>query len=121
MRQGEVIASRHGVAGTRPPGTVVVLTARSPPSRPRRVGPPAFSGMPMSVLPSRPVSSRTEVRLHAGPPVEQAIPRLEAYLLRDGPLLELSRHPGWLSVLARGLRHHPYCLEAVEGGLTRGF
>src|SRR5262249_28052789 len=42
-------------------------------------------------------------------------------LLKGGPLLELSRHPGWLSVLARGLRHSPYCLEAVEGGLTRGF
>jgi FemAB-related protein (PEP-CTERM system-associated) len=75
----------------------------------------------MSVLPTLPVSSRTEVRLHEGPAVEKAIPRLEAYLLRDGPLLELSRHPGWLSVLARGLRHSPYCLEAVEGGLTRGF
>jgi FemAB-related protein (PEP-CTERM system-associated) len=50
-----------------------------------------------------------------------ALPRLESYLLRDGPLMELSRHPGWLSVLARSMRHTPYCLEAVEGERTRGF
>jgi FemAB-related protein (PEP-CTERM system-associated) len=50
-----------------------------------------------------------------------ALPRLEAYLLRDGPLVPLSRHPAWLKVLARGLSHGPYCLEAVEHGRTTGF
>ena len=30
-------------------------------------------------------------------------------------------HPGWLNVLAQGLHHTPYCLEALEGGRTRGF
>jgi FemAB-related protein (PEP-CTERM system-associated) len=33
----------------------------------------------------------------------------------------LSRHPGWLRVLERGLGHTVYCLEAVEGEETRGF
>src|SRR5260370_28785012 len=50
-----------------------------------------------------------------------ALPRLDAYLLRDGPLMPLSRHPGWLNVLYRGMGHTPYCLEAVEDGQTRGF
>jgi FemAB-related protein (PEP-CTERM system-associated) len=42
-------------------------------------------------------------------------------MLADGPLLELSRHPAWLQVLARGLRHAPYCFEAVDGERTCGF
>ena len=51
-----------------------------------------------------------------GTPLAPALPRLESYLLRDGPIVPLSRHPGWLPVLARGLSHTPYCLEAVEDG-----
>jgi FemAB-related protein (PEP-CTERM system-associated) len=50
-----------------------------------------------------------------------ALPRLERYLLRDGPLVPLSRHPAWLNVLADGLRHAPFCLEAAEGERTCGF
>src|SRR5260370_38147993 len=50
-----------------------------------------------------------------------ALPRLESYLLRDGPLVPLSRHPAWLNVLAGGLAHTPYCLEAAEGKRTSGF
>lgn len=50
-----------------------------------------------------------------------ALPRLEAYLLRNGPLVPLSRHPGWLNVLAQGQSHAPYCLETTEGGTTTGF
>ncbi len=37
-----------------------------------------------------------------------------------GGQIPLSRHPGWLLVLRKGLGHVPYCLEAVEGGRTRG-
>jgi FemAB-related protein (PEP-CTERM system-associated) len=66
-------------------------------------------------------SISTTVRLLERKGLPSALPRLEAYLLRDGPLMPLSRHPGWLNVLARGLRHTPYCLEAVDGGRTRGF
>jgi FemAB-related protein (PEP-CTERM system-associated) len=32
----------------------------------------------------------------------------------------LSRHPGWLAVLAKGLRHEPYCIEALSAGQTVG-
>jgi FemAB-related protein (PEP-CTERM system-associated) len=63
----------------------------------------------------------TTVRVLEHNTLAAALPRLEAYLLRDGPLVPLSRHPAWLSVLARGLRHTPYCLEAVAGDATTGF
>jgi FemAB-related protein (PEP-CTERM system-associated) len=42
-------------------------------------------------------------------------------MLADGPLMELSRHPAWLIVLASSLRHAPYCLEALDGERTCGF
>jgi FemAB-related protein (PEP-CTERM system-associated) len=48
------------------------------------------------------------------------LPRLEAYLSRRGQV-PLSCHPGWLNVMADGLGHEPSCLEATEGGETRGF
>jgi FemAB-related protein (PEP-CTERM system-associated) len=60
-------------------------------------------------------------RAHDRRALPAALPRLEAYLLRDGPIVPLSRHPGWLNVLAQGLHHTPYCLEALEEGRTRGF
>ena len=50
-----------------------------------------------------------------------SLPRLESYLLRDGPMVALSRHPAWLSILHRSLNHTPYCLEVVEGTRTCGF
>jgi FemAB-related protein (PEP-CTERM system-associated) len=47
--------------------------------------------------------------------------RLEGYVSRGGPA-PLSRHPAWLDVLARGLGHTPYLLEAEgEGGKVIGF
>ena len=69
----------------------------------------------------RPAAPATTVELHTGPNLAAALPRLERFLLRDGPLVPLSRHPGWLPVLARGLHQTPYCLEAVDAGRTRGF
>jgi FemAB-related protein (PEP-CTERM system-associated) len=38
-----------------------------------------------------------------------------------GPHVALSRHPEWLPVLAEGLGHTPYALEAVRGGETVGY
>ena len=61
------------------------------------------------------------VHLHKSQTLAAVLPRLEAYLVQNGPLMELSRHPGWLKVLARGLNHVPYCLEVREGERTRGF
>ena len=56
-----------------------------------------------------------EVRTHDRRRVEAALPRWEAFVERRGPL-PLSYHPAWLLVLAEGLGHAPYCLEAVEDG-----
>jgi FemAB-related protein (PEP-CTERM system-associated) len=64
--------------------------------------------------------SQIEVRTHQGRSVEASLPRLAGYLLRDGPLVELSRHPGWLNVLRKSFGHVPYCLEAIQGEQTRG-
>jgi FemAB-related protein (PEP-CTERM system-associated) len=66
-------------------------------------------------------SEKTTVRVLDRSNLAEALPRLEDYLLRDGPVVPLSRHPAWLTVLARGLRHTPYCLEAVAGDATKGF
>src|SRR5713101_6436464 len=68
-----------------------------------------------------PATKTATVRVLDHRTLASALPRLEKYLLRDGPVVALSRHPAWLNVLARGLRHTPYCLEAVEGDRTRGF
>src|SRR5262249_52698902 len=68
-----------------------------------------------------PAATRPGVRFHDLTSLSAQLPRLEAYLLRGGPLLPLSRHPAWLAVLHKAMRHTPYCLEAVEGGRTRGF
>jgi FemAB-related protein (PEP-CTERM system-associated) len=68
-----------------------------------------------------PVTTSKVVRILDHRNLVPALPRLESYMLADGPLMELSRHPAWLSVLARSLRHTPYCLEAVEGDRICGF
>jgi FemAB-related protein (PEP-CTERM system-associated) len=73
------------------------------------------------LLKSLPPSSNVEVRLHQGDIEKDTLQRLETYLLRDGPLVELSRHPGWLNVFRRAFGHVPYCLEAFEGGRPCGF
>lgn len=66
-------------------------------------------------------SRRTlEVRAHEGARVEECLPRLTDYALRQAPLA-LSRHPAWLGVLRDGLRHETICLETLEDGRTTGF
>jgi FemAB-related protein (PEP-CTERM system-associated) len=57
---------------------------------------------------------------HSGAGLRECLPRLESYL-RAGKQVPLSRHPAWLTVLEKGLRHTPYCLEAADGERTRGF
>src|SRR4051794_21124907 len=61
------------------------------------------------------------VLVHEARDLPRVLPGLEAFLLQDGPIVPLSRHPNWLTVLARALRHTPYCLEAVDNGRTQGF
>jgi FemAB-related protein (PEP-CTERM system-associated) len=74
------------------------------------------------IVPTSLASLRTPtIHLHDARGLPAVLSRLETFLLKDGPLVALSRHPAWLNVLARGLRHVPYCLEATEGKKTRGF
>jgi FemAB-related protein (PEP-CTERM system-associated) len=65
------------------------------------------------------VISTLDIRLYEARDLPAQMVRLEGYVGRNGPV-PLSRHPAWLNVLAEGLRHTPYCLEAVEGEQTRG-
>lgn len=60
------------------------------------------------------------VRTHAGPGLAGRLPAL-ADFVTAGPHVALSRHPGWLPVLAEALGHVPYALEAVRGGKTVGY
>jgi FemAB-related protein (PEP-CTERM system-associated) len=48
------------------------------------------------------------------------LPALEAYASR-GERVPIGRHPGWLNVLERGLRHTAYAVEATVDGKTTGF
>jgi FemAB-related protein (PEP-CTERM system-associated) len=51
--------------------------------------------------------------------IQDRLPHLDEYARRS-PQLPLSRLPSWLPVLAEGLRHTVFCIEAVEGGQTCG-
>jgi FemAB-related protein (PEP-CTERM system-associated) len=64
-------------------------------------------------------SPRLHVRLLQGRDLALRLPALEEYVSR-GKHVPLGRSPRWLGVLARGLGHTPYALEAAEGGRTRG-
>ena len=45
--------------------------------------------------------------------------RIAGHIAKGGNV-PLSYHPTWLSVLADGLGHVPYCLEAVQGERRAG-
>jgi FemAB-related protein (PEP-CTERM system-associated) len=60
------------------------------------------------------------VRVHPGLKLAAAHPQLAAYANR-GDCVPLTRDPGWLDVLAEGLGHTPYALEAIEAGRTVGY
>jgi FemAB-related protein (PEP-CTERM system-associated) len=66
------------------------------------------------------VSSAIDIRLHEPDDLPAQLPRLQAFLGTGAPGLLSCRQPDWLAVLRRGLRHAPYCLEAVQDGKTRG-
>jgi FemAB-related protein (PEP-CTERM system-associated) len=71
-----------------------------------------------AIAPAEPAGALT-VHAHTGRDLARHLPRLEAYVAKEGPA-PLSRHPAWGLILQRGLRHVPYCLEAVADGRTRG-
>ncbi len=58
------------------------------------------------------------IRLHAQEDLAPFLPRWAAYVQRRQTLP--SRHPGWLAALAKGLKHKPYCVEALLGGQLVG-
>jgi FemAB-related protein (PEP-CTERM system-associated) len=60
------------------------------------------------------------VRVARGPLPPPQLARLEAHLLREGPVFPLSLHPGCAAAVADALGHSLYCLEAVDGERTRG-
>jgi FemAB-related protein (PEP-CTERM system-associated) len=60
------------------------------------------------------------IRTLQGRQLIDRLPHLEEFARRV-PRLPLSRLPSWLSILAEGLNHDVYCLEAVEGDRTCGF
>lgn len=72
--------------------------------------------MPATTSRSTPI----EIRPYHGRTLDGILPRLESYLEGMGQL-PLSRHPGMLAVLERGLGHVPYCLVATEGEAVLGF
>jgi FemAB-related protein (PEP-CTERM system-associated) len=65
------------------------------------------------------VVNMLQIHIHEGHALERHLTRLEAFVARAGHV-PLSRHPAWPIVLERGLKHVPYCLEAVEDETTRG-
>jgi FemAB-related protein (PEP-CTERM system-associated) len=64
-------------------------------------------------------TAAVDVKIHRPTDVHTRIPSWESLVIRDAPI-PLSYHPRWLTVLARGLRQAPYCLEAVAEGATLG-
>jgi len=59
------------------------------------------------------------IHVHDDQALESHLPRWQSYVLSKG-VVPLSRHPAWLNVFRKGLRHDVSCLEAVEGEATRG-
>jgi FemAB-related protein (PEP-CTERM system-associated) len=59
------------------------------------------------------------VQVHRPKDLSTRIPPWESFVTRNASI-PLSHHPQWMSVLARGLRQSPYCLEARAGDTTVG-
>jgi FemAB-related protein (PEP-CTERM system-associated) len=59
------------------------------------------------------------VRVHTGAALAARLPALRAFAFR-GDRAPHTHDPAWLRVLARGLHHDVYALEAAEGGHTCG-
>lgn len=61
-----------------------------------------------------------EIRVYTNGNLADHLPRLESFVAASGET-PLSRHPAWLPILERGLKHAVYCLEVADGPKTRGF
>ncbi len=64
-------------------------------------------------------SAEPAVATLSGPALAARMPQLIENVMRNARL-PLSRHPGWLNVLAVGLGHAPYCLETRQNDQCTG-
>src|SRR5438105_11919228 len=60
------------------------------------------------------------VRTYSGSDLAERLPALAEFVW-TGPRISLSYHPNWLPILASGLGHVPYALEATRGETTVGY
>lgn len=73
----------------------------------------------MVALPTQLNKTTLTILVHQEQDLVNRLPALDAFA-RRGSLVPLSRQPQWLKVLEQGLRHVPYCLEALDGTETQG-
>lgn len=71
---------------------------------------------PESILDARGI----EVHVRYGGAIYRSLDRWAAMVAERGER-PLTQHPAWLAILAEGLGHTPYCLEAVTAERTFGF
>ncbi len=64
-----------------------------------------------------PDTTAVRVQLHEGDALLRRLADFDAFATRTSPVA-LSRRPSWTAVLARGLGHRPFCLEARDGDRT---
>jgi FemAB-related protein (PEP-CTERM system-associated) len=69
---------------------------------------------------SLPKPAASPVAVLSGSELTARLPALTEFAGR-GERVPLGRHPGWLTVLERGLQHTAYALEATENGRTTGY
>src|SRR5581483_6477623 len=72
-----------------------------------------------TMLASPPKSTALTIETRTRRELERRLPFLETYVSAREQM-PLSRHPGWLKILERGLGHEVLCLEALGEGKTRG-
>jgi FemAB-related protein (PEP-CTERM system-associated) len=61
------------------------------------------------------------VVVHPRPAMAARLHRLTEFVRTSAPIVPLSKHPAWLTILQAALDHEVYAVEAVAGGKTYGF
>src|SRR5262245_60301548 len=74
---------------------------------------------PHTMLLSPTAETPIQVNTLTSEELAERLPHLGVYVCRN-PQVPLSRMPAWLAVLAEGLRHTTYCLEAEQDGRICG-
>jgi FemAB-related protein (PEP-CTERM system-associated) len=76
--------------------------------------------MPLIIPQAETRKQAVEIRLLDRSALGERTRHWEMYYERHADLRPLSLDPGWLTVLAKGLKHKIYVLEATDGDQTRG-